>query len=60
LDNNRSSTTGSTGQLRNITEETMEDVIETDPSDMMPEPEHNDTNEIDLFYFARVKNHYLR
>jgi len=46
--------------LRNITKETMEDVIETHPSDMMPEPEHNDTNEIDLFYFARVKNHYLR
>jgi len=59
-DNNRSSTSGSTGQLRNITEETMEDVVETDPSDMMPEPEHNDTNEIDLFYYARVKNHYLR
>ena len=56
---NQSSTSGSTGQLRSITEESMEDIVEADSSDMMPESEPNDTNEIELIYFARVKNHYL-
>ncbi|MFN9979031.1 MAG: hypothetical protein ACK53Y_03915 [bacterium] len=45
--------------MRSITEESMEDIVEADSSDMMPESEPTDTNEIELIYFARVKNHYL-
>jgi hypothetical protein len=48
---NASPTTTSTGQLRNIKEEEVEESI--------PE-ESNDTSKIDLYYFARIKNHYLR
>ena len=48
----------STRQLRNLTEEVIEDIIEDEVDKVLPE-DSNDTNEIDLYYFARIKNHYL-
>jgi hypothetical protein len=51
-----------TGHLRHITEQDTEnDAIEPeDMSDAMPIATGNDTNEDDLYYFARMSNHYLR
>jgi hypothetical protein len=46
------------GQLRHVTEDMYEDAVETDaPEDT--QDESNDTNEVDLLYFARMTNHYL-
>jgi len=56
------STTGvsSRGQLCHITEEDFVDAVDDDTKDVCPESLDNDTNVADLFYFARVTNHYLR
>jgi len=53
------SQSGTNGQLRNITELVDEDtpVDEDDIIDTMLDS--NDTNEEELFYFTRIKNHYL-
>jgi hypothetical protein len=56
---NTSATTTSTDQLRNIKEEEIEEIDEAEVDDSIPD-ENNDTSEIDLYYFARIKNHYLR
>ena len=50
----------STGQLRHITEEVFEDAIDEDSKDECLDETANDTNEVDLLYFARVSKHYLR
>jgi hypothetical protein len=56
-----SATGPSTGNLRYITEETYEDAVEQeDTKDDASVHSHNDTNESDLLYFARVSKHYLR
>ena len=49
------------GQLHNIKEDSsVQDEIADDTADLVSdEPEPNDTNEANLFYFARLKNHYL-
>jgi len=49
------------GHLRHITEQDVEkDVIESeDVADSLPVASSNDTNEDELFYFARMSNHYL-
>jgi len=52
------STSRANGQLRNIKEELEEETLEDDVPDTMSES--NDTNEEDLAYFTRIKNHYLR
>jgi len=48
------------GQLRNIKEEFDEEIVSEDDDVIKPLPESNDTNDEDLVYFARIKNHYLR
>jgi len=56
-----SATGPSTGNLRHITEEVYEDAVDIeDPKDDSSVHSHNDTNESDLLYFARVSKHYLR
>jgi len=55
---NTSSRNVPSGQLRNIKEEVDEESVDDVSDDMLPEP--NDTNEDELAYFARIKNHYLR
>jgi hypothetical protein len=49
------------GQLHNIKEDSsVQDEITDDTADLVSdEPEPNDTNAANLFYFARLKNHYL-
>ncbi len=47
------------GQLRHLTEEVFEDAVDQD-NDVSYVETTNDTNEVDLLYFARVSNHYLR
>jgi hypothetical protein len=47
------------GQLRHLTEDLFEDAVEQD-KDESEDHASNDTNEVDLLYFARVSNHYLR
>jgi hypothetical protein len=49
----------STGQLRHLTEEVYEDAVDLDVVDASLDQPSNDTNEVDLLYFARVSNHYL-
>jgi len=52
-------TSATSGQLRNIKEEIDDEpVMEDDAVESFPDC--NDTNDEDLFYFARIKNHYLR
>jgi hypothetical protein len=46
------------GQLRHLTEEVFKDAVEQDKADSYDDTT-NDTNEVDLLYFARVSNHYL-
>jgi hypothetical protein len=47
--------------LSNVKEAIPEESIEElDDSEAMIDSEHNDTNDSDLFYFARMTNHYLR
>jgi hypothetical protein len=49
----------SAGQLRNVKETIPEESIEElDDSEAMIDSEHNDTNNSNLFYFARMTNHY--
>jgi len=56
-----SATRSSTGNLRHITEEVYEDTVDQEDSkDESSVHSHNDTNESDLLYFARVSKHYLR
>jgi hypothetical protein len=50
----------SRGQLRHITEENFLDAVENESNDACLESLDNDTNDVDLLYFARVSNHYLR
>ncbi len=50
----------STGQLRHLTEEAFEDALELEIKDESDDVTSNDTNEVDLLYFSRVSNHYLR
>jgi len=50
----------SRGQLRHITEENFSDAVENESNDACLESLDNDTNDVDLLYFARVSNHYLR
>jgi len=52
----------SSGHLRLITEEEFLDAeMHAEPSSVdTTEVEGNDTKEVDLFYFARLSNHYLR
>jgi hypothetical protein len=47
------------GQLRHLTEDLFEDAVEQDKNES-EDHASNDTNEVDLLYFARVSNHYLR
>jgi len=49
----------STGQLRHLTEEVFEDAVDLDVVDESLDQPSNDTNEVDLLYFARVFNHHL-
>jgi hypothetical protein len=55
---NATSPSTSTGQLQNLKEAEIEDIVENEVDEVLPE-DSNDTNEIDLYYFARIKNHYL-
>jgi hypothetical protein len=58
--NKDSSTTSvSSGQLRNVKEDMFEDAVSDDIEDVLPETPSNDTNKDDLYYFARLSNHYL-
>jgi len=50
----------STGQLRHLTEEAFEDALELEHKDESDDVTSNNTNEVDLLYFSRVSNHYLR
>jgi hypothetical protein len=56
-----SDSNSTSGQLHNIKEDSsVQDDITDDTADLVSyEPEPNDTNEADSFYFARLKNHYL-
>jgi hypothetical protein len=54
------STSSTPGHLRNVKEDLFEDAVSEDVADPMPDTSSNDTNEDDLYYFARVTNHYLR
>jgi hypothetical protein len=47
------------GLLRHLTEEAFEDAIDLDPTDESYDSTSNDTNDVDLLYFARVSKHYL-
>jgi hypothetical protein len=51
---------GPSGQLRNLKKEMFEDAVSEDAGDVLPEPVSNDTNEEELYYFARLSKHYLR
>jgi len=53
-------TSQSSGHLRNVKEELLDDQDHEELTDMLPEPDSNDTNDAELFYFVRVRNHYLR
>jgi hypothetical protein len=53
---NQNGSSNSSGQLRHLTEEIEEEVVELDDS---ADCIDNDTNEEDLIYFVRVSNHYL-
>jgi len=55
---NTSSRSVPLGQLRKIKEEVDEESIEDETTDMLSE--NNDTNDDEVAYFARIKNHYLR
>jgi len=48
------------GHLRHITEEHDKDALTEVAADSIVENDTNDTNEEELIYFARLKNHYLR
>jgi hypothetical protein len=50
----------SAGQLRHLTEDVFEDAVDEDSKDESSDIPSNDTNEVDLLYFARISNHYLR
>jgi hypothetical protein len=54
-----SSLTTPSGHLRNLKEEIFEDAVAVD-SDAVVSDSSNNTNEDDLYYFAHLKNHYLR
>jgi hypothetical protein len=55
-----SSTSASQGQLHHLTEEQVEEeTFDDDVADSLLDQSCNDTNEEDLYYFARVSNHYL-
>jgi len=56
-----STTSAGSGQLRNLKEESpvLEESVDVDPDVVSDEPEPNDTNEDELYYFAHLKNHYL-
>jgi hypothetical protein len=51
---------GSSGHLRNLKEDAFEDAVSEEVGDVLPDSQSNDTNEEDLYYFARLSNHYLR
>jgi hypothetical protein len=53
-------TSQSSGHLRNVKEELLDDQAHEELTDMLPEPDSNDTNDAELFYFVHVRNHYLR
>jgi hypothetical protein len=57
--NSTSSTSGTNGQLQNITEIVDEDIPIEEEETFNMMPDSNDTNEDKLFYFMRIKNHYL-
>jgi hypothetical protein len=58
--NTTKTTSPSTGQLRNIKEDCIEEIPDAEEtSEILPE-DTNDTNESDLYYFSCIKNHYLR
>jgi hypothetical protein len=42
-----------------LKEEMFEDAVSEDAGDVLSEPPSSDTNEEDLYYFARLSNHYL-
>jgi hypothetical protein len=46
-------------QLRHLTEETIEKIVDADDNDDCVDSIYNDTNEADLLYFVHVSNHYL-
>jgi len=51
---------GTNGQLRNITELVDDDTPVSEDNIIDTMLDSNDTNEEELFYFMRLKNHYLR
>jgi hypothetical protein len=51
---------GTSGRLRNLKEDMPEADTEEELSENLPDMTTNDTNEDDLYYFARLTNHYLR
>jgi hypothetical protein len=55
-----STTSQSSGHLRNVKEDLPDDQAHEELTDMLPESDSNDTNDAELFYFVRVRNHYLR
>jgi len=53
-------TSGTTGQLRHITEEDFVDAASFEENAIDVDSQANDTKEDGLLYFARITNHYLR
>ena len=49
----------SSGHLRNVKEGVVDDAVLDDLPDLLPNTDSNDTNEVDLFYFVHMRNHYL-
>jgi hypothetical protein len=45
--------------LRNVKEDVVDDAVLDDLPDLLPDTDSNDTNEVDLFYFVHMRNHYL-
>jgi hypothetical protein len=43
-----------------LKEDAFEDAVSEEVGDVLPDSQSNDTNEEDLYYFARLSNHYLR
>jgi hypothetical protein len=52
-------TSQSSGHLRNVKEDLLDEQVHEELTDMLPESDSNDTNDAELFYFVRVRNHCL-
>jgi hypothetical protein len=55
---NASTTSQSSGQLCNIKEDVVDEEVSEELPELLPDTEVNNTNNADLYYFVRMKNHF--